>query len=93
MHQTYTNNVSQQPVQITYHNNLSHQYYQQNHIYSPRSITKKNIKDVHQPATSKFGSFCDEYFDALATLCHGICDKSGLFEMSFCVTGNFNEID
>jgi hypothetical protein len=35
--------------------------------------------------TNKFGSFCDDYFDALATLCHGICDESGLFETLFCV--------
>jgi hypothetical protein len=26
--------------------------------------------------TSKFGSFCDGYFDALATLCRGYCDES-----------------
>jgi hypothetical protein len=32
MHQTCTNNLSQQPVQTTYHNNLSHQSYQPNQI-------------------------------------------------------------
>jgi hypothetical protein len=32
MHQTYTNNPSQQPIQTTYHNNLSHQSYQPNQI-------------------------------------------------------------
>jgi hypothetical protein len=29
-----------------------------------------------QEATSKFRSFCDGYFDTLATLCHGYCDES-----------------
>jgi hypothetical protein len=32
MHQTCTNNMSQQLVQTTYHNNLSHQSYQPNQI-------------------------------------------------------------
>jgi hypothetical protein len=31
---------------------------------------------IYSYATSKFGSFCDGYFDALATLCHGYCDES-----------------
>jgi hypothetical protein len=53
MHQTCTNNLSQQPVQTTYHNNLSHKYYQPNQIYSPRSITKTTIKDVHQPTITQ----------------------------------------
>jgi hypothetical protein len=48
MHQTCTNNLSQQPVQTNYKKTLSHQYYQPNQIYSPRSITKTTLKDVHQ---------------------------------------------
>ena len=53
MHQTYTNNMSQQHIQATYHNNLSRQSYQPNHIYSPRSITKTTLKDVHQPSITQ----------------------------------------
>jgi hypothetical protein len=49
----YKNNLSQQLVQTTYHNNLSHQYYQPNQIYSPRSITKTTLKDVHQPSITQ----------------------------------------
>jgi hypothetical protein len=45
--------MSQQPVQTTYHNNLSHQSYQPNQIYSPRSITKTTLKDVHQPSITQ----------------------------------------
>jgi hypothetical protein len=50
---TCHNNLSQQIGQTTYHNNLSHQSYQPNQIYSPRSITKTNLKDVHQPSITK----------------------------------------
>jgi hypothetical protein len=53
MHKTCTNNMSQQHVQTTYHNNMSHQSYQPNQIYSQRSITKTNLKDVHQPSITQ----------------------------------------
>jgi hypothetical protein len=46
MHETCTNNMSQQPIQTNYHNNLSHQSHRPNHIYSPRLITKTTVKDV-----------------------------------------------
>jgi hypothetical protein len=45
MHQTYTNNLPQQPVQTTYHNNMSHQSYQPNHIYQDKYATS-SINDV-----------------------------------------------
>jgi hypothetical protein len=32
------------------------------------------------PFTRKFRSFCDDYFDALATLCCGYCDESKVFQ-------------
>jgi hypothetical protein len=53
MHQTCTNNLSQKPVQTTYQNNLTHQSYQPNQIYSPRSITKTTLKDVYQPTITR----------------------------------------
>jgi hypothetical protein len=46
MHQTCTNNLSQQLVQTTYHNNLSHQSYQ------PNQITNINHQDNSQRCAS-----------------------------------------
>jgi hypothetical protein len=48
MHQTCTNNLSQQPVQTTYHNNLSHQSYQPNQDL----LTKINHQDNSQRCAS-----------------------------------------
>ena len=52
MHQICLKNLSQQPIQKTYHNNPSHQSYQPNHIYSPRSITNINHQDNSQICAS-----------------------------------------
>jgi hypothetical protein len=51
MHQTCTNNMSQQPVQTTYHNNLSHQSYQPNQTNhqdnSQRCASTKHSTTTH----------------------------------------------
>jgi hypothetical protein len=37
---------------------------------------ESSIPNKNHGYTSKFGSFCDDHFDALATLCCGYCDES-----------------
>ena len=50
-------------------------YVQTSKPYIPLDL--QGIIDKHSKVfTSKFGSFCDDYFDALATLCSGYCDES-----------------
>jgi hypothetical protein len=47
---------------------------------NPSYHLKKNQIDVQyhfvRDITSKFGSFCNDYLDALATLCREYCDES-----------------
>jgi hypothetical protein len=47
-------------------------------------VEKMDMKTIF--LDRKFGSFCDGYFDALATLCHGYCDESWVSQTSLHMT-------